>query len=135
MVLDGRVKQNNINTCIPIPSSVHAVAGVCKTESPDDAEKVLELCASVQAWESQLVILPGFITFHQTSSDFIKLHWALLSLGRLGWGLLYFWTTVLGTFTLGIATFSGEKTGCIADSYSTCRYSPPFSGIFHTHLS
>ena len=74
----------------------------------------------------------------QVSSHFIRLHQTSLGIAkswRLGWGLLYFWKTVLGTFTLGIATFSGEKTGCIADSYSTCRFSPPFSGIFHTHLS
>lgn len=118
MALDSRVKQSNMNTCIPTPSSVHAVAGVCKTESPDDVEKVLQLCASVRAWESQLVTLP-------ISSHFIKLHWALLILGRLGWALLYFWTTVSGTFTLGIATFSGDKTGYIANSYCTCRFCPP----------
>ena len=120
MVLDSRVKQSNMNTCIPTPSSVHAVAGVCKTESPDDVEKC---CSFVLPCESQLVTLP-------ISSHFIKLHWALLILGRLGWALLYFWTTVSGTFTLGITTFSGDKTGYIANSYCTCGFCPPLLRYF-----
>lgn len=65
-----------MNTCIPTPSSVHAVAGVCKTESPDDVEKVLQLCASVRVAVGHP---PNFITFHQTSLG-IANSWAL----RLG---------------------------------------------------